>query len=221
MKAPYAVGIIDAQRGFMPAEEGIRLGIEGFGELPISDGEKIVANVNALLGEAALHAAAIFTTQDWHPEDTAHFADEPNYDTTWPRHCVANTPGAELHPEIVVPPVTIRILKGIEALERGEDDNSYSGYNGYEEQTGRQPAEYLRNRKVRTLFLGGLALEKCVGLSAIDFREKMEDLEDVVVVTDATKPITTETGLAMLDRFKQAGIRTATTKEILQYMQAA
>jgi nicotinamidase-related amidase len=67
----YAFGLIDAQRGFMPAEEGERLGLPGFGELGVPRGEEIVANANALLSACVIR----FTTQDWHPRETAHFAD--------------------------------------------------------------------------------------------------------------------------------------------------
>ncbi len=215
----YAFGLIDAQRGFMPAEEGQRLNVEGFGELPITEGEQIVSNVNTLLGEFAVRNLALFTTQDWHPENTAHFAEEPNFNTTWPRHCVNNTPGAELHPEIVLPAGSKQFVKGFEPLMRGEDDTSYSGYNAYNQQDGLRPTEYLENHGVTTLILGGLALDYCVGKTAIDMREKA-GLE-VTVVTDATRPVAEETGVEMLEQFKDKGIKVATTEEVLHYLTAA
>lgn len=124
-----ALGIIDAQRGFMPGIEGQRLGIAGFGELPINDGQLIVPRINALIGKFATEEWNIFTTQDWHPLGTAHFDSAPNYKTTWPTHCVGNTPGAALHPQVSLPDTAARFYKGAELLPRGEDDTSYSGYN--------------------------------------------------------------------------------------------
>lgn len=212
---PYAFGLIDAQRGFMPVEEGSRLDVEGFGELPIAEGEQIVPNVNALLAELAVRRFANFTTQDWHPENTAHFSDNPNYNTTWPRHCVANTPGAELHPDIAAAETAERFLKGQEPLTDGKDDISYSGYNGVNKE-GMGLPEWLERRGITFVALGGLALDYCVGLTAIDLKQKT-DLEEVVVVTDATRPVAPETGQHMLERFDELGIRTVTTDELLRY----
>jgi nicotinamidase/pyrazinamidase len=73
--------------------------------------------------------------------------------------------------------------------------------------------EYLQRRKVTKVILGGLAIDYCVGLTALDLKEKM-DL-DVIVAIDATKGITPNTTADMLDRFKDMGIKTASTKELL------
>ncbi|MEO7904303.1 MAG: hypothetical protein ABIR91_00755, partial [Candidatus Saccharimonadales bacterium] len=91
--------IVDAQRGFMPATEGERLRMAGFGELGVDGGENIVAPLNRLTVAFGKLGAAIATTQDFHPATTAHFADEPNFVNTWPVHCVAGTPGSQLHPD--------------------------------------------------------------------------------------------------------------------------
>lgn len=219
IKTPYAFGLIDAQRGFMPAEEGVRLGVEGFGELPITDGEKIVPNVNALLAQFAIRRYGIFTTQDWHPRETAHFAEEPDFTTTWPRHCVADTPGAELHPSIKVPSASERFLKGQEPLADGKDDISYSGYNAVNKEAVGLP-EWLECRGVTSVVLGGLALDYCVGLTAIDLKQKM-DLKEVTVVVDATRPVSEGTGQAMLDKFDKLGINIASTDEVIRYTHAA
>lgn len=207
-----AFGVIDAQRGFMPEEEGNRLRIDGFGELPIVNGEAIVPNANRLLDAYHSNGGLTFTTQDWHPLDTAHFSNNPDFKTTWPPHCVANTAGAELHPGIVLPPSNERFIKGMDRLARGEDDNSYSGYYA-ENDMGIALPDYLQRRGVTEVILGGLAIDYCVGLTAIDFKEKI-GLE-VVVAVDATKGITPKTTADMLDRFKDLGIQTALTEELL------
>ncbi len=213
-----ALGIIDAQRGFMPAEEGLKLNIPGFGELPVTDGELIVPNVNKLLAEYAVRGYMIFTTQDWHPRNTAHFSDKPNFTTTWPIHCVGGTPGAELHPAISVPSFTEEFRKGMEVLERGEDDQSYSGYNGvneHEESLG----DRLRGVGIKRVALGGLALDYCVGKTALDLRTKL-DL-DVIVALDAARGIADESVNLMLEQFADYDIETATTDKVLEQLEAA
>jgi nicotinamidase/pyrazinamidase len=217
-----AFGLIDAQRGFMPAAEGERLALPGFGELGVTNGELIIPNVNTLLGEFATRDLITFTTQDWHPLETAHYArdgEEPNFDTTWPVHCVAGTPGAELHPDIVVPDTARRFIKGTDVLLRGEDDTSYSGYNGYDPDTGQMLGEFLQERGVTTVLLGGLALDYCVKATALDLKQRTK--LEVAVVTDVTKPVATETGESALVELQAAGVILATTEEMVRYIRVA
>lgn len=213
-----ALGIIDAQRGFMPPEEGKRIGTAGFGELSVPDGEQIVPNVNRLLAAFALHGHMTFTTQDWHPVGTAHFSDQPNFTTTWPVHCVGSTPGAMLHPDISLPHATDRFWKGTETLSRGEDDMSYSGYYGSND-AGESLGKTLRDRGIVKVVLGGLALDFCVGKTALDLRTKLG--LDVVVAIDATRGITDESTSSMLEAFADSGITITTTDDILAQLDTA
>ncbi len=213
-----ALGIIDAQRGFMPTKEGDRLNTLGFGELPVNDGEAIVPNVNKLLAEYAMRDCLIFTTQDWHPIGTAHFSEDPNYTTTWPIHCVGGTPGAELHPEIIVPSITEKFKKGTEILLRGEDDQSYSGYSGINEH-GERLGDKLMRLGIKQVALGGLALDYCVGKTALDLKTELG--LDVVVAIDATRGIAEESTKNMLDQFSLNGIKTIQTKDLIDQLETA
>ncbi|NIS29836.1 MAG: isochorismatase family protein, partial [Actinobacteria bacterium] len=58
-----------------------------------------------------------FYTQDWHPPHTPHFEKDGGI---WPVHCVRDTWGAELHPDLRVERPAVR--KGA----NGED--GYSGF---------------------------------------------------------------------------------------------
>ncbi len=213
-----AVGIIDAQRGFMPAEEGLRLNAKGFGELPVAEGAEIVPFANTLLGRAALLDAFRFTTQDWHPAETAHFAAEPNYNTTWPVHCVELTAGAELHPELIVVEGLVQYRKGNEKLLDGANDTSYTGFNGLDE-NGQTLGERLVENGTTVVVLGGLATDYCVKASAIDFANKL-GLE-VIVASDAIRGVMPETTLAAIDEIKTYGVKFQTTEEILAGVLAA
>lgn len=217
-----ALLIVDAQRGFMPAGEGHRLWMEGFGELPVPGSEQIIAPLNRLIGAAALGGLAIATTQDWHPYETAHFAPEgtkPNFTTTWPRHCIAYTPGAELHPGLLLPGHTRRFIKGSERLTRGEDDLSYSGYYAHDRTGGQQLPDWLRQQQIDRVILGGLALDYCVGKTAIDLREKL-DL-DVVLATDTTRPVAEATSVTMMQQLAERAVRFATSNELIAELDTA
>jgi len=214
-----ALGIIDVQSGFMPAAEGERLGVAGFGELPVTDGEQIVSPVNQLIAAFAVSKdAAIFTTQDWHPAVTAHFSETPDFATNWPVHCVAGTPGAELHPDIVVPATATRIVKGFEALKNGADDTSYSGYFGVTEGILTLP-EWLGDRGISKVVLGGLALDYCVGKTALDIRNRMGIA--VQVAFDATRSISDESEAAMLHDFQNAGVEIIDSRSVIEELAKA
>lgn len=213
-----AFGIIDAQRGFMQAEEGLRLGADGFGELAVADGQAIVPHLNRLMSAFVERGYATFTTQDWHPNETAHFSQNPDFVNDWPVHCVANTPGAELHPGIKLSEHTKAFFKGQVKLARGEDDVSYSGYNATT--TGYEPLQdWLRWRGVKKLYLGGLALDYCVGKTAIDFRKKLG--LDVIVAIDATRSISDESARKMLEQFNDLGIHAAATDQIVEQLESS
>ena len=228
------VGVIDVQRGFTPAEEGERLGLEGFGELPVPHAEEVVEPINRLLAALALKDTPkkfVFTTQDWHKEPTAHFSDNPDFVNSWPRHCVAGELGAALHPKLLIPldlPHE-KFYKGYERLREGEEDLSYSGYYAVDldgvEALGDRGGYYAGSRLRDRLYpedkviLTGVALEKCLGLTALDLRIKKG--MDVTVALDATRPITEEGAVEMLRRFEEAGVTVSDTETLIaQYLEA-
>jgi nicotinamidase/pyrazinamidase len=149
-----ALVVVDVQNDF--ADPG--------GSLAVSGGSQVVLEANEEV-QAALDAGApVFYTQDWHPADTPHFAKDGG---TWPVHCVQDTWGAQLHPELLVRGEVIR--KG----EHGED--GYSGFTMRDPVSGASVptplAERLRAVDVRRLVVLGLATDYCVRATALDGRD--------------------------------------------------
>lgn len=226
--SPEALVIVDTQRGFMPASEGERLQLSGFGELGVDGGEYIVERINRLT--AALSATAgnlIATTQDWHPVHTAHFATEPNYIDTWPSHCVANTDGAELHPDLLVaqqPELATRFIKGTEACTSPADDDSYTGALAMNPETGLLLPDYLQQHRVRRVYVAGLALGDgdehplCVDSTARDLKKQGFEVTLVTDAAEAVFPANRATCFANLGRL---GVNLATTEELLTVLKGA
>ncbi len=106
-EATTALVVVDVQNDFADPE----------GSLSIAGGEDIVPVVNREIRAAQGAGSPVVYTQDWHPPTTPHFAKDGG---TWPVHCVADTWGAELHPDLEVVGEVFR--KGT----NGED--GYSGY---------------------------------------------------------------------------------------------
>ncbi len=131
------------------------------GSLFVRGAEEVVARVNDEVQRAAAGGAAVLYTQDWHPPSTPHFAKDGG---VWPVHCVADTWGAELHPDLIV--AGPRVRKG----SNGED--GYSGFTMRDPLTGvEQPTELealLRERGVTRVVICGLATDYCVRGTVLD-----------------------------------------------------
>ena len=216
-----ALVIIDVQRGFMPKPEKAIHDLPGFGELGVSGGEKIVAPINALTRHFANTGAIIATTQDWHPKETAHFSRQPNYTDTWPTHCVGETPGAMLAPNLLVAQnqaLAHAFRKGQESITKPTDDKSYTGALATAVETKQLLPEFLKQRGVKYVVAVGLALgdggknKLCLDSTAVDLKD--EGFE-VTIATDAVEAVLPENRQKSLDAMSRLGIKLATTKEIL------
>ncbi|MDH5243914.1 MAG: isochorismatase family protein [Chloroflexota bacterium] len=156
------------------------------GGLSVAGGDAIVPRVNAQIGAAVANGATIVVTQDWHPATTPHFAKDGGI---WPVHCVADTWGAELHPDVEVPGDALRVRKGA----NGED--GYSGFTMRDPVSGETiPTELealLRERAVQRVVVVGLATDYCVKATALDAQRLGFA---TTVLTDAVAAVDLEPG---------------------------
>jgi nicotinamidase/pyrazinamidase len=133
------------------------------GSLSVKGGDAIIPTLNSEIEMATSAGALVVATQDWHPESTPHFAKDGGI---WPVHCVGETWGAELHPDLAMPDDAPRIRKGA----NGED--GYSGFTMRDPTSGEEiPTELdglLRDRGVDNVVVVGLATDYCVSATALD-----------------------------------------------------
>jgi len=179
------------------------------GALAVAGGNAIVPRVNQLIAQAD----HVVLTQDWHPPGHASFASswdgaEPfstrdfpyGPQTLWPAHCVQGTPGAAFHPGLEATKAEMIVRKG---FHRGID--SYSAFRENDRMTRTGLDGYLKARGIMKIELCGLALDFCVGWSALDARQAGFD---VSVAVDATAAIDLDgSRKKMLAEMRQAGIR--------------
>ena len=154
------------------------------GSLYVADGEAVVPMINQLAADAIAAGALVILTQDWHPEETSHFVDGGG---VWPRHCVRDTWGAAIHPDLVVSGPVVR--KGT----NGED--GYSGFTMRDPVDGTTVAteldDMLRRLEVSKAVVVGIALDVCVRATAED---AIANGYEVTVIEDATRAVDLEPG---------------------------
>jgi nicotinamidase/pyrazinamidase len=136
-----ALIIVDFQNDFTPG-----------GALAVPDGDAIAPRVNELAASGDFDL--VVATRDWHPPDHGSFTERGGI---WPIHCVAGTPGAELHPALDAARVDVVIDKG--------QDPQTEGYSGFQ---GTRLGELLRERDVDDVVIVGLATDYCVRNTALD-----------------------------------------------------
>ncbi|HEX2051086.1 MAG TPA: isochorismatase family protein [Actinomycetota bacterium] len=186
-----ALVVVDVQNDF--ADPG--------GSLYVPGGERVVPNVNREIRAALDAGALVVYTQDWHPESTPHFATDGGI---WPVHCVRDTWGAELHPELEVHGEVVRKGTG------GED--GYSGFTVRDpaggEQRGTRLEPLLRERGVSRVVVVGLATDYCVKATALDARRLGFD---TTIVGDAIAAVELQPGDGdgALEEMRRAGASVA------------
>src|SRR6201995_5729555 len=129
------------------------------GSLAVPGGAALAGAINAYLAGGAEYRHVV-ATQDFHIDPGDHFSDHPDYISSWPPHCLADTIGAEFHPDLDT--------GRFEAIFRkGAYDAGYSGFSGFDEH-GAPLADWLRQHGVDQIDVVGIATDHCVRRTAED-----------------------------------------------------
>lgn len=134
------------------------------GSLYVEEGDRVVPIVNAEIARAVSGRGLVVYTQDWHPLSTPHFQKDGG---TWPVHCVADTWGAALHPDL-------RVVEG-EVVRKGADGrDGYSAFSVRDLESGEREDtvlhEMLVARGIHRVVICGLATDYCVVETVMDAR---------------------------------------------------
>lgn len=164
------------------------------GSLAVAGGSAVARGISELL--AGQHGYDhVVATQDFHIDPGEHFSDDPDYRVSWPRHCVADTPGAAFHPEFDA--------TAVEAVFRkGHYSAAYSGFEGTDA-SGATLADWLRAREVDTVDVVGIATDYCVAATAADAARAGFTTR---VRSDLTAGVAPESSARALAELRSAGI---------------
>ncbi|MGH3310774.1 MAG: isochorismatase family protein [Streptomyces sp.] len=183
-----ALIVVDVQNDFC---EGGSLGVEG--------GADVAAAITELIGDASAGYAHIVASRDRHVAPGDHFADRPDFEHTWPPHCVAGTEGVGFHPNFA-PVITAGAVDAV--FDKGAYTGAYSGFEGADE-NGAPLADWLRGHDVREVDVVGIATDHCVRATALDavaegFRTR--------VLLDLTAGVAAPTTERALKQLSEAGV---------------
>jgi nicotinamidase-related amidase len=177
MQPRTALLIVDVQHDFLPG-----------GALGVAHGDEVIAPLAAV----APTADVVVASRDGHPPDHCSFVEQGG---TWPPHCVEGTRGAELHPDVAaLEPDHVVVKATTPAVD------AYSAFDGTD------LADWLRERGVERVAVGGLATDYCVRASALD---ALAAGFEVVVLEDACRGVDVREGdsARALAELRAAGAR--------------
>jgi nicotinamidase/pyrazinamidase len=184
-----ALLVVDVQNDFADAK----------GSLYVRGGERVVPVVNEEIVRALAAGAAVVYTQDWHPEVTPHFQKDGGI---WPVHCVAESWGAEFHPDL-------RIVPDAPVIRKGSDGrDGYSAFSVRDPRSGDVEStrleSLLRERGLTAIAIAGLATDYCVLETALDARRLGHR---TAVISEAIRAVELQVGDGdrAIQRIREAG----------------
>jgi nicotinamidase/pyrazinamidase len=183
-----ALIIVDVQKDFC----------EG-GSVPVKGGADRAAAIAELVRRADGQYAFVVATRDHHIDPGAHFSDNPDFQDSFPVHCVAGSEGGEFHPDFA-PAVDSGHVD--EVFFKGAHSASKSGFEG-STQDGTTLSAWLKARDVTDLDVVGIATDHCVEATALDGARAGFTVR---VLLDYTAGVAADTTRTALDELRLAGV---------------
>ena len=201
-----ALIVVDVQNDFCPG-----------GSLATDKGAEVAAAITAHLRsqgdrDGGSSYDVVVGTKDWHIDPAGHFAPEgtePDFQETWPVHCVVGSPGAEVHEGLDTSLIDAWFLKG-------EYTAAYSGFEGHLEGadgtdgtngTTDEPAllaDWLRARGIREVAVCGIATDFCVRATALD---AVAEGFEVELLSELCSPVSVAGAAMAVDQMAFVGVQ--------------
>lgn len=181
-----ALIIVDVQNDFC----------EG-GSLAVTGGIAVSERIKTLIENSKYDV--IIATRDWHINPGNHWAENPDYTDTWPRHCEAGTEGAELRTPVkeALASVTVPVF----IVNKGQYEAAYSGFEGATDQNKTIPQILMANN-IFNVDIVGIATDHCVKATALD---ALTNGFTTNVLTNYIAGVGAETSAAALELLNETG----------------
>jgi len=182
-----ALIVVDVQQDFV---EGGSLGVQG--------GLAVAAHIAQHVRHFKEQYQYVVASRDYHENAPDHISANPDYQNTWPPHCMAGTPGAAFVPTIQNL-VREKLIQDV--VLKGRDHAAYSAFDGYDRR-GHPLLEVLREHRIDHIDVCGIATDYCVRASALDARKNEFQVR---VLVNLCAAVNEATGQQALEEMKAAG----------------
>lgn len=169
------------------------------GSLAVAGGADVAAAITDLIGAAQPGYRHVVATRDHHIDPGDHFSAQPDFEHSWPVHCVAGTEGVGFHPNFA-PAVASGAIDTV--FDKGAYAAAYSGFEGLDE-NGVGLAQWLRDRSVTAVDVVGIATDHCVRATALD---AVREGFTTHVLLDLTAGVAEGTTGRALEELRTAGV---------------
>jgi len=170
------------------------------GSLAVAGGAEVAYKIGQLLHhwteqdpKAPDYAVAV-ATQDHHIEPGGHFSADPDFEHSWPRHCVVGTDGVAFHPNLDPQPFGA-------IFRKGEYAAAYSGFEG-KTNGGIGLGEWLHSQDITDVDVCGIATDYCVRATALDATRAGFGVR---LLTDLCAAVAPASGKAAIEEIRAAG----------------
>lgn len=164
------------------------------GSLAVSGGAAIATKITEFINSSDYDL--VLASRDWHDSESnnsGHFAAsgaEPDFRSSWPVHCVAETVGASYHPNLDSELIQVHIYKG-------QGVNGYSAFEGITKD-GVSLQEVLETSKINRIDVVGIATDHCVLASALDAKKLGFEVRVISSLTAGVSAESTELAIDSL-----------------------
>ena len=189
------------------------------GKLYVPRAEAIVPRLGALTEYAHANGIRIVASAEEHLPDDSEFSDQPDFDTTWPPHCLRGTPGQQKIAETALPGA---LAIGFERQEPEVLRLGLSRHSGdllilkrhFDVFSNPNTDTVVRALDAEAVVVYGLPLEICVR-HVVEGWQTRRPHTRLFVVTDAVKAVRYELGEHALRDWGDAGVRLVKAEEIV------
>jgi len=170
------------------------------GSLPVAGGAEVAYRIGTLLHHwtaqdpKAPDYAVALACREHHIDPGSHFSDNPDFVTSWPPHCLADTDGAAFHPNLDPQPFDAIFMKG-------EHSAAYSAFDGHTVE-GVTLSEWLRTHEITDVDVCGIATDHCVRATTLD---AVREGFNARVLTDLIAGVAEDTSKAAIEEMRAAG----------------
>jgi nicotinamidase/pyrazinamidase len=209
---------VDTQYDFMRNDESFK------GALPIAGAQVIEKNLEKLTKMAKMYDIDVVNTADWHTLHDVEISNTPDFKSTYPQHCMANSRGAEYIP--ATKPKDPQIISWQDKECRGV--SKYLGArnfvlykNDFDIFKGNPHTDTLLNElNPDMVFVYGVATNVCVDYAVHGLLDRKKK---VYVVTDAIKELPNEIAATPLEKilglWKDRGVELISTKKTREMLE--